>query len=67
MSSEDNVNYSSGSTVIEKPSKKAEIRIFLVDPTGQRPTVLWNSDQGSPIEYHETVVARILRILRIRS
>ncbi len=43
------------------------MRIFLVDPTGKRPTVLWNSDRGSPIDYRETVVARILRILRIRS
>jgi hypothetical protein len=66
VSSEDNFTYSSVSAAIERPSKRAEIRIFLVDPTGQRPTVVWHSDQGSLIECQETIVARILRILRIR-
>ena len=67
MSSEDNnFSHSSVSAEIEKPSDKAVIRIFLVDPNGRRPTEVWSSDQGRPIEYRETIAARILRILRRR-
>ena len=66
MSSEDNFRYSSVSAAIEKPSVKAVIRIFLVDPNGRRPPELWSSDQGKPIKYHETIAARMLRILRRR-
>lgn len=60
MSLEDSSGYS---PVIEKPSDKAEIKIFLVDPTGQRPPLRWSSDLGGAVEHRETMVARIRRIL----
>ena len=46
-------------------SDQAELRIFLVDPSGRRPAELWISSQGRSVEYHETIVERILRLLRI--
>jgi len=62
--SDDNFTHSSVSADLERPTKKAELRIFLVDPAGLRPTVVWNSEQGIPAEYQETIVARFLRYLR---
>lgn len=65
MSSDDNFTHSSVSAELERPTKKAELRIFLVDPAGLRPTVVWNSEQGILAEYQETIMARLLMLLRL--
>jgi hypothetical protein len=66
MSLEENPSHPSVYAEIEKPSDKAELRIFLVDPEGRRPPKLWISDQGRTVEYHETIAARTFRMLRRR-
>jgi hypothetical protein len=65
MSSEDNSGYPSISAGIEQPSVKAEIRIFLVDPSGRRPPQLWSSDLGRTVEHREMMVAKIRRLIGI--
>lgn len=62
--SKDNSGHSSVSAELEVPTKEAELRIILVDPTGQRPTQVWSS--GSLAKYRETIQGKILRRIRLR-
>jgi hypothetical protein len=39
--------------LIEAPSEKAELRIFLIDPKGRRMPVRWFSNQGRTAPYAE--------------
>jgi hypothetical protein len=62
--SKDKSGNSPVSAAIERPTRKAELRIFLVDPAGERPAVVWRSDPDSATKHHRALTRRILRILR---
>jgi hypothetical protein len=60
--SEDDFGHGPGAAELVRPSKDANLRIILVDPTGQRPTSVWTRD-GHP-QYRETIVGRFFRAIR---
>jgi hypothetical protein len=62
--SKDKYGNSSVSAALEKPTRKAELRIVLVDPTGIRPALVWRSDPGSSTKHHGAIARWIPGILR---
>jgi hypothetical protein len=60
----DKYGNSSVFAALEKPTRKADLRIVLVDPTGIRPARVWRSDPGSSTKHHGAMARWILRILR---
>ena len=64
MSSEDDFKYSS--VINEEPTTAAELRIFLVDPHGERPPVIWSAEPAKAPAHPEAGTPWSRWIHRIR-